>query len=142
MSAPNALGDDRRTEAETARNGQQCEFAVDTHDCFTASEYMAIDHFGLTEPGQSWRAIEAGDLEIGGRMPMNPSGGLLGGGHPVGATGVRMLLDCHRQVRSPAVRATTRSRALAVRPRSISAEARRRPSASSSAEAGAAAPRR
>lgn len=71
---------------------------IETHDCFTASEYMAIDHFGLTEPGQSWRAIEAGDLEIGGRLPMNPSGGLLGGGHPVGATGVRMLLDCHRQV--------------------------------------------
>ncbi len=71
---------------------------IETHDCFTASEYMAIDHFGLTEPGQSWRAIEAGELEIGGRLPMNPSGGLLGGGHPVGATGVRMLLDCHRQV--------------------------------------------
>ncbi|MET7769352.1 acetyl-CoA acetyltransferase [Nocardia sp. NPDC005366] len=71
---------------------------IETHDCFTASEYMAIDHFGLTAPGESWRAIEAGDLEIGGRLPMNPSGGLLGGGHPVGATGVRMLLDCHRQI--------------------------------------------
>lgn len=71
---------------------------IETHDCFTASEYMAIDHFGITDPGESWRAIEAGDLEIGGRIPMNPSGGLLGGGHPVGATGVRMLVDCHRQV--------------------------------------------
>lgn len=71
---------------------------IETHDCFTASEYMAIDHFGLTEPGQSWRAVEAGDLEIGGRLPMNPSGGLLGGGHPVGATGIRMLLDCHKQI--------------------------------------------
>lgn len=71
---------------------------IETHDCFTASEYMAIDHFGITAPGASWRAIESGELEIGGRIPMNPSGGLLGGGHPVGATGVRMLLDCHRQV--------------------------------------------
>ncbi len=72
---------------------------IETHDCFTASEYMAIDHFGITKPGESWRAIESGgDLEIGGRIPMNPSGGLLGGGHPVGATGVRMLLDCHKQV--------------------------------------------
>ncbi|NMD95567.1 thiolase domain-containing protein [Rhodococcus sp. BL-253-APC-6A1W] len=71
---------------------------IETHDCFSISEYVAIDHFGLTPPGESWRAVEAGDLEIGGRMPMNPSGGLLGGGHPVGATGVRMALDCHRQV--------------------------------------------
>lgn len=71
---------------------------IETHDCFSISEYVAIDHFGLTAPGESWRAVEAGDLEIGGRMPVNPSGGLLGGGHPVGATGVRMALDCHRQV--------------------------------------------
>ncbi|MGW0023175.1 acetyl-CoA acetyltransferase [Rhodococcus sp. NPDC003383] len=71
---------------------------IETHDCFSTSEYMAIDHFGITKPGESWRAIESGELEIGGRIPMNPSGGLLGGGHPVGATGVRMLLDCHKQV--------------------------------------------
>lgn len=71
---------------------------IETHDCFTISEYLAIDHFGITAPGQSWRAIEDGELEIGGRIPMNPSGGLLGGGHPVGATGVRMVLDCHRQI--------------------------------------------
>lgn len=72
---------------------------VETHDCFTSSEYMAIDHFGLTPPGESWRAIESGELEIGGgRVPVNPSGGLIGGGHPVGATGVRMLVDCHKQV--------------------------------------------
>ena len=71
---------------------------IETHDCFTPSEYLAIDHFGITEPGMSWKVIEAGDLELTGRIPMNPSGGLIGGGHPVGATGVRMVLDAHRQV--------------------------------------------
>ena len=71
---------------------------IETHDCFTPSEYMAIDHFGITAPGQSWQAIEEGALERGGRMPVNPSGGLIGGGHPVGTTGVRMLLDAARQV--------------------------------------------
>jgi acetyl-CoA C-acetyltransferase len=71
---------------------------IETHDCFTPSEYMAIDHFGITAPGRSWEAVEAGDLEIGGRIPMNPSGGLIGVGHPVGATGVRMVLDAHKQV--------------------------------------------
>ena len=71
---------------------------IETHDCFTATEYMAIDHFGLTPPGQSWRAVEDGTIESGGRLPVNPSGGLIGGGHPVGATGARMLLDAARQV--------------------------------------------
>ena len=72
--------------------------AIETHDCMTPSEYMAIDHFGITAPGESWKAIEDGSLERDGRIPMNPSGGLIGGGHPVGATGARMLLDATKQV--------------------------------------------
>jgi acetyl-CoA C-acetyltransferase len=71
---------------------------IETHDCFTTSEYMAIDHFGITAPGESWKAIEAGWLEIDGKHPINPSGGLIGAGHPVGATGVRQLLDAALQV--------------------------------------------
>jgi len=71
--------------------------AVETHDCFSMTEYMAIDHLGLTAPGGAWKAIEAGDIEIGGRLPVNPSGGLIGCGHPVGATGVRMALDAFKQ---------------------------------------------
>ncbi len=71
---------------------------IETHDCFTTTAYMAIDHFGLTPPGQSWRAIEDGTLAMGGKKPLNPTGGLIGTGHPVGATGVRMVLDAFRQV--------------------------------------------
>jgi len=71
---------------------------IETHDCFTTTEYMAIDHFGLTAPGRSWRAVEEGVIEFGGRLPMNPSGGLIGLGHPVGATGARMVFDAARQV--------------------------------------------
>jgi acetyl-CoA C-acetyltransferase len=71
---------------------------IETHDCFTSSEYMAIDHFGITAPGESWKAIEEGVIERDGATPVNPSGGLIGGGHPVGATGVRMVLDASRQV--------------------------------------------
>lgn len=70
----------------------------EVHDCFTPSEYLAIDHIGLTGPGESWKAIESGDIEIGGRLPINPSGGLIGGGHPVGASGIRMMLDAAKQV--------------------------------------------
>jgi acetyl-CoA C-acetyltransferase len=71
---------------------------VETHDCFTTTEYVAIDHLGLTPPGQSWQAVEDGRIEAGGRCPVNMSGGLIGCGHPVGATGTRMLLDAARQV--------------------------------------------
>lgn len=82
--------------------GPQALDLIETHDCFTTTEYMAIDHFGLTPPGQSWQAIERGDLEMGGTCPINPSGGLIGCGHPVGATGTRMLLDLARQVTAQA----------------------------------------
>jgi acetyl-CoA C-acetyltransferase len=59
---------------------------------------MAIDHIGLTAPGESWKAIQEGRISMDGDFPINPSGGLLGQGHPVGATGIRMLLDCANQV--------------------------------------------
>jgi acetyl-CoA C-acetyltransferase len=71
---------------------------IETHDCFTTTEYMAIDHFGITAPGESWKAVEEGVIQRDGKLPVNPSGGLIGGGHPVGATGVRMLVDAHKQV--------------------------------------------
>lgn len=71
---------------------------LETHDCFTITEYVAIDHLGITAPGESWKALEAGTVARTGRLPVNPSGGLIGGGHPVGATGIRMLWDAARQV--------------------------------------------
>ncbi|KQS03880.1 acetyl-CoA acetyltransferase [Sphingomonas sp. Leaf357] len=71
---------------------------IELHDCFTATEYMAIEHLGIAAPGEAWKAIEDGSIEAGGRIPVNPSGGLIGCGHPVGATGVRMALDAFKQV--------------------------------------------
>ena len=75
---------------------------IETHDCFTTNQYAAIDHFGITKPGESWKAIEDGTCDFDGRLPVNPSGGLMGAGHPVGATGVRMLADQARQVNGTA----------------------------------------
>lgn len=71
---------------------------VETHDCFSISEYMAIDHLGITAPGESWKAVEDGTIKLGGKLPINASGGLIGVGHPVGATGIRMILDGAKQV--------------------------------------------
>lgn len=78
--------------------GPEALDAIETHDCFTTTEYMAIDHFGITPPGESWKAIEEGTVTREGDLPINPSGGLIGAGHPVGCTGVRMLLDSHKQL--------------------------------------------
>lgn len=70
----------------------------ETHDCFSSSEYAAISAFGLTSPGKEYEAIESGLIDFDGAKPINPSGGLIGCGHPVGASGARMFLDLYRQV--------------------------------------------
>ncbi|MEO6771934.1 MAG: hypothetical protein ABI467_02805 [Kofleriaceae bacterium] len=86
---------DARARAE---RGTERISAYEIHDCFTTTEYLAIDHLGLTAPGESFKAIESGATERTGATPINPSGGLIGGGHPVGATGVRMAIDAAHQV--------------------------------------------
>lgn len=70
----------------------------ETHDCFTSSEYAAISAFGITPSGDEYKAIEDGSIEITGKNPINPSGGLIGAGHPVGASGIRMAFDIYKQV--------------------------------------------
>ena len=75
---------------------------IETHDCFTVTEYLALDHLGITPPDEAYRAVEERICERGGPLPINPSGGLIGLGHPVGATGVRMALDACRQVQGRA----------------------------------------
>ncbi len=80
---------------------------IETHDCFTSSEYAAISAFGFTKPGEEYQAIEDGRIALegpakAGKKPVNPSGGLIGAGHPVGASGVRMALDIFKQVTNQA----------------------------------------
>ena len=75
---------------------------LEVHDCFNITEYMILDHSGLYPPGEIWKGIETGMFNKDGDLPVNVSGGLIGLGHPVGATGVRMLLDCYKQVNGSA----------------------------------------
>lgn len=74
----------------------------ETHDCFTSSEYVAISCFGITKPGKEYEAIENEIIAFYGNKPINTSGGLIGCGHPVGASGVRMMLDLYKQVTNTA----------------------------------------
>lgn len=61
---------------------------VELHDCFTIAELLMYEVLGLAPRGQGRRAVEDGSVQPGGRLPVNPSGGLKSKGHPVGATGV------------------------------------------------------
>ncbi|GJE61256.1 acetyl-CoA acetyltransferase [Methylobacterium trifolii] len=63
---------------------------VETHDCFTIAELIEYEAMGLAAPGEGYRVVREGLAEKGGRLPINPSGGLKSKGHPVGATGVSM----------------------------------------------------
>ncbi len=82
---------------------------IETHDCFTTSEYMAIDHFGITEPGESWKAVEEGVIDRAGKLPINASGGLIGAAIP---SAPPACASCSTPTcRRPARPATTRSTA-------------------------------
>jgi acetyl-CoA C-acetyltransferase len=72
---------------------------VEVHDCFTIAEICAIEALGLVEKGRGGPATEKGETALGGRIPVNTSGGLKSKGHPVGATGVAQIVEVTEQLR-------------------------------------------
>ncbi len=75
---------------------------AEVHDCFTIAEICAIEDLGFFEKGKGAKATEDGLTEIDGKIPINPSGGLKGKGHPVGATGVAQIVNLVEQLRGEA----------------------------------------
>jgi acetyl-CoA C-acetyltransferase len=75
---------------------------AEVHDCFSIAEIMHYEELGFCKIGEGGKLIEEGVTEIGGRIPVNPSGGLLGRGHPVGATGVAQVCEVVWQLRGEA----------------------------------------
>lgn len=69
------------------------------HDCFTIAEIVATEGLGFFKPGDGWQAVMRGDTQIGGKKPINPSGGLKAKGHPVGATGAAQVYEIVNQLR-------------------------------------------
>jgi acetyl-CoA C-acetyltransferase len=69
------------------------------HDCFTIAEIMAYEDLGFCEKGEGTKMIREGETELGGRIPVNVDGGLKAKGHPIGATGVSMLVELTKQLR-------------------------------------------
>jgi acetyl-CoA acetyltransferase len=80
---------------------EDIDFA-EVHDCFTIAEVLRVEGLGLCKRGEMVRWIEEGVNEISGSMPINPSGGLLGKGHPLGATGVAQIREIVLQLRGEA----------------------------------------
>lgn len=72
---------------------------VELHDCFTIAEIVDSEDLGFFAKGRGGFAVEEGLTQVGGRMPINPSGGLISKGHPVGATGLGQVFEIVRQLR-------------------------------------------
>jgi acetyl-CoA C-acetyltransferase/acetyl-CoA acyltransferase len=77
---------------------------VEAHDCFTIAEIMACEDLGFCKKGEGGKLIESGQTQIGGRIPVNPSGGLKSKGHPIGATGTGQVYEVFKQLRGQVVK--------------------------------------
>ncbi|OAT81222.1 thiolase domain-containing protein [Desulfotomaculum copahuensis] len=97
-----------RIKAREAAAGQAYKMAglrpsdidlVELHDCFTIAEIVASEGMGFFEFGTGGKAVEKGETAIGGRLPINPSGGLKAKGHPIGATGAAQAYEIVKQLR-------------------------------------------
>jgi acetyl-CoA acyltransferase len=75
---------------------------VELHDCFTTNEVLSYEALGLTPEGTAEKFIVEGDNTYGGRVVVNPSGGLLSKGHPLGATGLAQCAELVWQLRGQA----------------------------------------
>jgi len=75
---------------------------AEVHDCFTIAEIVRTENLGFCKEGEGGRLVEEGVTALGGRFPVNPSGGLLSKGHPIGATGVAQVAELVWQLRGEA----------------------------------------
>jgi acetyl-CoA C-acetyltransferase len=79
---------------------------AEVHDCFTPTELVLMEDLGFAERGMGWKEVLAGTFDLDGELPVNPDGGLKSFGHPIGASGLRMLFEAWLQLRheAPAAR--------------------------------------
>ena len=75
---------------------------AEVHDCFTPTELVLMEDLGFAERGTAWKEVLAGTFDRDGELPVNPDGGLKSFGHPIGASGLRMLFECWLQLRGEA----------------------------------------
>jgi acetyl-CoA acetyltransferase len=87
---------------ERAGLGPSEVHVAEVHDATAVGEVQQVEHLGLVPPGEGGRAAQRGDTALGGRIPVNPSGGLESRGHPIGATGLAQVHELVTQLRGEA----------------------------------------
>ncbi len=75
---------------------------AEVHDCFTPTELVLMEDLGFAERGMAWKEALNGTFDLDGDLPVNPDGGLKSFGHPIGASGLRMMFECWLQLRHEA----------------------------------------
>jgi acetyl-CoA C-acetyltransferase len=89
--------------AQAGISDPRAELALaEVHDCFTPTELVIYEDLGFAERGTGWKEALAGTFDLEGELPVNPDGGLKAFGHPIGASGLRMLYECWLQLREEA----------------------------------------
>jgi acetyl-CoA acyltransferase len=91
-----------RQAYEQAEVGPEDVDVIELHDCFSANELITYEALGLAPEGEGHKLVEAGDTTYGGRWVVNPSGGLISKGHPLGATGLAQCTELSWQLRGDA----------------------------------------
>jgi acetyl-CoA C-acetyltransferase len=90
----------RNAYQEAGIEDPRTELAMaEVHDCFTPTELILYEDLGFAERGQGWKEVLAGTFDLDGAFPVNPDGGLKAFGHPIGASGLRMLFEAWLQLR-------------------------------------------
>lgn len=89
--------------AQAGVTDPRAEIAMaEVHDCFTPTELVLMEDLQFAERGFAWKEVLAGTFDLDGDLPVNPDGGLKAFGHPIGASGLRMLFECWLQLRGEA----------------------------------------
>ena len=76
---------------------------AEVHDCFTPTELVLMEDLGFSKRGNAWQDVMDGFFDLDGKLPVNPDGGLKSFGHPIGASGLRMMYEMWLQLRGEAV---------------------------------------
>ena len=100
---PEVVASTRDAYRQAGITDPRTELAMaEVHDCFTPTELVLMEDLGFAERGKGWSEVLAGTFDLDGDLPVNPDGGLKAFGHPVGATGLRMIFECWLQLRGEA----------------------------------------
>ena len=100
---PEVVTSARDAYAQAGITDPRAELAMaEVHDCFTPTELVLMEDLGFCDRGTAWKEVLAGTFDLDGELPVNPDGGLKSFGHPVGASGLRMLYEAWLQLRGEA----------------------------------------